>query len=115
MLGSGQSSNRQMHELLRNIPVPTEHLLRHVFGLTPAEARLAQGLARGDALAQVAGTLGIKMSTARTQLAVIFAKTQTPRQSALVAVLTRILGDMRSARQGAWSGSRRRPAAGKAN
>jgi DNA-binding CsgD family transcriptional regulator len=90
MLGSGQLSNRQMHKLLRDIPVPSEHWLRHIFDLTPAEARLAQGLARGDALEQVARTLGIKMSTARTQLAVIFAKTQTPRQSALVAVLTRI-------------------------
>ena len=40
-----------------------------VFDLTPAEARLAQRLACGDSVEEVAKALHIKMTTARTQLA----------------------------------------------
>ena len=71
-------------------PVPSEGWLRRVFNLTEAEARLAQAMARGDALEQVARALSIKMATARTQLAAIFVKTHTRRQPALVARLTRL-------------------------
>jgi len=65
-------------------------VLRNVFNLSVAEARLAQGLTRGETLENVAHSLDIKMSTARTQLAVIFAKTGTRRQPALAALLTRL-------------------------
>src|SRR5262245_7483455 len=75
---------------LANFPVPSEDRLRQVFDLTPAEARLAQGLARGDALEKVAEQLQIKITTARTQLAAIFAKTRTHRQPGLVALLSRL-------------------------
>jgi DNA-binding CsgD family transcriptional regulator len=75
---------------LGDIPVPSEAWLRRVFNLTIAEARLAQAMTRGDALEQVARTLRIKMPTARSQLAAIFAKTDTRRQPALVARLTRL-------------------------
>ena len=75
---------------LNDIPVPTEHVLHRVFDLTNAEVRLAQGLGRGDSLEEVAAGLGIKISTARTQLASIFAKTQTRRQAKLVAVLGKL-------------------------
>jgi DNA-binding CsgD family transcriptional regulator len=75
---------------LNDFSVPSENTLRIVFDLTPAEARLAQGIARGDALEEVAASLGIKMSTARTQLAAIFAKTGARRQAKLVAILTRL-------------------------
>jgi len=75
---------------LNEISVPSEHLLRRVFDLTNAEARLAQGVARGDGLEEVAARLGIKISTARSQLASIFAKTKTRRQAKLVAVLGRL-------------------------
>jgi DNA-binding CsgD family transcriptional regulator len=75
---------------LNEIPVPSEHVLARVFALTHAEARLAQGIARGNSLEEVAAGLGIKISTARTQLASIFAKTQTRRQAKLVALLARL-------------------------
>ena len=58
--------------------------------LTTAEARLAQRLARGDSVEEVAQQLSIKMTTARTQLAAIFAKTDTRRQAKLVAILSRV-------------------------
>ena len=77
-------------DLADDIPVPNEGWLRRVFNLTEADARLAQAMTRGDALEQVARALPIKMPTARTQLAAIFAKTHTRRQPALVARLTRL-------------------------
>jgi len=64
-----------------------EHLLRGLWGMTPSEARLATRLAAGEELQTAAGALGIAYSTARTQLAAIFRKTQTRRQGELVKVL----------------------------
>ena len=75
---------------LNEIPAPSEQVLQRVFDLTQAEVRLAQGIARGDSLEEVAAGLGIKISTARTQLASIFTKTQTRRQAKLVALLGRL-------------------------
>jgi DNA-binding CsgD family transcriptional regulator len=75
---------------LHDFQVPHENILRAVFDLTPAEVRLAQAITRGDTLDEVATSLGIKMPTARTQLAAIFAKTGTQRQAKLVAILTRL-------------------------
>jgi DNA-binding CsgD family transcriptional regulator len=51
---------------------------------------LAQRLATGDSVEEVAQRLNIKMTTARTQLAAIFAKTDTRRQAKLVAILSHI-------------------------
>jgi DNA-binding CsgD family transcriptional regulator len=75
---------------LHDFPVPREDTLRVAFELTPAEARLAQGITRGATLEEIAIVLGIKMPTARTQLAAVFAKTGTRRQAKLVAILTRL-------------------------
>jgi len=72
------------------LPVPQDHLLREIFDLTSAEVRLAQRMAQGESLAEIAHALDIKMSTARTQLASLFAKTNTKRQAKLVAILSRI-------------------------
>jgi DNA-binding CsgD family transcriptional regulator len=55
--------------------------------MTSSEARLAARLAAGDELKTAAGELGIAYSTARTQLAAIFRKTETRRQGELVKVL----------------------------
>src|SRR5262249_20222751 len=55
-------------ELAINLPMPSEGSLRKLFDLTPAEARLAQRLACGDSVEEVAQALHIKMTTARTQL-----------------------------------------------
>ena len=82
--------DRDLMAELRDIPVPPEPMLHRVFDLTPAEARLARKLARGDSLEQVAQALDVKMTTARSQLAAIFAKTGTCRQAQLVAILSRL-------------------------
>ena len=63
--------------------------LQKLFGLTP-EARLACEIARGAGPSEAAAALGIKMLTARSQLASILAKTGTQRQGALVALLARL-------------------------
>jgi DNA-binding CsgD family transcriptional regulator len=73
-----------------DLPLPSEERLKSLFDLTGAEARLAQRLATGDSVEEVAQRLNIKMTTARTQLAAIFAKTDTRRQAKLVAILSHI-------------------------
>lgn len=65
-------------------------LLRQVFGLTPAEARLAARIATGASLEEIAAVLGVTVATARTQLRSVFAKTRTHRQSELAALITRL-------------------------
>lgn len=61
--------------------------LVHLFGLTPAEARLACLLGDGADLEECALQLGVTRNTARTQLRAIFAKTGTNRQGDLVRLL----------------------------
>lgn len=61
--------------------------LASLYGLTPAEARLAARLARGMSPAQAAGALGLTVNTVRTHLKRIFSKTETRRQSDLVRLL----------------------------
>jgi len=86
----GEARDHEILAQLMDFPVPSESMLRRMFDLTPAEARLAQSLTRGDSLDEVAQALNIKMTTARTQLAAIFGKTRTRRQAQLVAILSRL-------------------------
>lgn len=62
-------------------------VLQRLYGLTPAEARLAQLALEGHGLPQIAEMLEITDNTARTHLKKIFAKTDTSRQSELVRLL----------------------------
>ena len=71
-------------------PLPTHTALERIFGLTPAEARLAILLARGATTTEVAATQGGSVATVRTQLASIFGKTHTRRQAELVILLARL-------------------------
>ena len=71
-------------------PVPSKELLARAFNLSPAEIRLAQHLARGESLEEIAPRVGIKISTARSQLASTFTKTGVKRQAKLVALLSRL-------------------------
>ncbi|AWN36741.1 helix-turn-helix transcriptional regulator [Methylobacterium radiodurans] len=66
---------------------PGEALLREIYGLTTAEARLARMLADGRDLGDAADALGVAVSTARTQLKAVFAKTGTRRQAQLAVLL----------------------------
>jgi len=77
-------------ETVLALPMPSETSLRQLFNLTAAEAKVAQRLACGDSIEETARHLSIKPTTARTQLAAIFAKTDTRRQARLVAILGRV-------------------------
>ncbi len=55
--------------------------------MTPAEARLAAGLAAGKSLAEIAEEAGLSIHTARWTLKRIFARTGARRQSELVSML----------------------------
>jgi DNA-binding CsgD family transcriptional regulator len=70
--------------------VPAENVLRQIFGLTGAEARLAARIAGGATVSEAADVLGITYDTARGQLKGVFAKTQTGRQAELIALMARL-------------------------
>jgi DNA-binding CsgD family transcriptional regulator len=61
-----------------------------LFGLSPAECRLAVALLNGLQLEVAAGELRISYETARTTLKRIFQKTGTDRQAELVVLLAKI-------------------------
>jgi DNA-binding CsgD family transcriptional regulator len=63
--------------------------LQSLFQLTPAEARIAQELANGKSLAEIAGLHRASQQTVRKQLKAIFAKTGTNRQAQCVAAILR--------------------------
>ena len=71
-------------------PGPQAPFLVKIFGFTASEARLACVMARGTPCNVAAQELNISRETARNQLKSIFAKTDTHRQTALVALLSQI-------------------------
>jgi len=64
--------------------VPAE-LLRRLFGLTPAEARICERVVLGCTVEEAAKDLKITTDTARVHLKSVFAKTGVSRQAQLVA------------------------------
>jgi DNA-binding CsgD family transcriptional regulator len=68
----------------------SERLWRQLYGLTGAEARLVQSLQTAEGLPEAAGALGIAHSTARTQLAAVFAKTGLNSQMQLARLAARL-------------------------
>ena len=60
------------------------------FALTPAEAKLLRLVGIGENLRNAADQLGISYETARSQLKVVFAKTDVHRQAELVALMARM-------------------------
>jgi DNA-binding CsgD family transcriptional regulator len=69
-----------------------ESLLRELFDLTSAQAKVAAALIAGRSPRQAAEALGLSFYTVRAHLARIFEKTGAHRQSELVALMTRALG-----------------------
>lgn len=69
----------------------SDHILRSVFGLSPAEARLAMRISSGESLEFAADALGVAYETARNHLKAVFAKTDTHRQAEVVSLLARLL------------------------
>ncbi len=70
----------------------SEEMLRALFGLTRAEARVAIAITRGETSRQAASTLGVSVHTVRNQLQSVLEKTGASRQSELVALLMRAIG-----------------------
>jgi DNA-binding CsgD family transcriptional regulator len=71
-------------------PAPLPDLLANAFRLTPAEAKLTCVIGNGGSLEHAAGELRLSRETVRNQLKAVFAKTDTHRQSELVALLARL-------------------------
>jgi DNA-binding CsgD family transcriptional regulator len=72
------------------MPEPDPSMLRELFSLTPAEARLAAALVEGQNLEEAAVSLAITIETARTHLRRIFSKTSTNRQGELISLIMRV-------------------------
>jgi DNA-binding CsgD family transcriptional regulator len=60
--------------------VPSERDLADLFGLSPAEARVAAALMTGKSLADIAAASGVQITTVRTQLRSILRKVGVKRQ-----------------------------------
>ena len=71
-------------------PGPSAAILAKTFRLTPSEAKVACIIARGTPPDIAARELKISRETARNQLKAVFAKTDTHRQSELVALLLQV-------------------------
>jgi DNA-binding CsgD family transcriptional regulator len=65
-------------------------ILRALYGLTSAEVEVANGLVRGATIEEIADARGTSVATARTQLKMLLAKTDTRRQAELVRLLLRL-------------------------
>ena len=65
-------------------------VLRELYGLTPAETRVATALAGGQGLPEASEYLRIRHETARTQLKAVFHKTGTGSQAQLSHLLSRL-------------------------
>jgi DNA-binding CsgD family transcriptional regulator len=86
-LASERTAVIMVTEVAGRIPDGFNTHVRRLFGLTPAEARLAAALASGRTLKEAAASANITVKTCRTYLERIFSKTRTHQQSELVALL----------------------------
>lgn len=71
-----------------------EHQLRQAFALTPGEARVLQYLMTGLDVAAIANRLGVSSNAIRYHLKNIYRKVGVNRQSSLVALVSRSLGQL---------------------
>lgn len=61
-----------------------------LYGLSPAETRLALALARGDRPAEIAAATGVQITTVRSQLSAVLRKMHAERQSDIVRLLANV-------------------------
>lgn len=68
---------------------PVEQLqpLRELYGLTPSELQVVQGLVKGRLLKEIAVNQGISYETVWVHLRQVFDKTGTKRQASLVGLV----------------------------
>ncbi|ODT88507.1 helix-turn-helix transcriptional regulator [Phenylobacterium sp. SCN 70-31] len=72
-----------------DVAAPTAEM-RDLFGLTPAEVRLAAAMFEGQTLNEAAQAFGVSVNTVRYQLARIFDKTGVSHQAELVKLMMRL-------------------------
>lgn len=68
--------------------VPNAEVLQGLFDLTPAEARVARGIAEGKTIEALALASAVSRETIRSQLGAVLAKTGLNRQAELAALLS---------------------------
>ncbi|WP_340644611.1 helix-turn-helix transcriptional regulator [Phenylobacterium sp.] len=69
---------------------PSVDLMRSLFDMTPAEARVGQAMARGQTLEDVATDHGVSINTVRNQLRAVLEKTGCARQAELAALMANL-------------------------
>jgi DNA-binding CsgD family transcriptional regulator len=69
---------------------PPVELVRSLFDLTPAEARIARSISAGETLDDIAETGNVSRNTVRTQLRGVMEKTGCSRQAELVSLLANL-------------------------
>jgi DNA-binding CsgD family transcriptional regulator len=74
--------------VVRPSTAPGHAVVRGLFDLTPAEARVACGVAEAVPLEDIAASAGVSLETVRSQLKHVFGKTGTARQAELVSLLS---------------------------
>ncbi len=90
-------SSRYLHQALLLIDMQSasqasaDQLLQHIYGLTPAEARLAILILHGESPASAAVRLQVSLPTVRSQLSAVLKKTGALRQADLVRRLSALL------------------------
>jgi DNA-binding CsgD family transcriptional regulator len=67
--------------------IASAEVLRDLFDLTPAEARVARGIAAGKTVHDLASEAGLALGTIRQQLKSVFSKTGVSRQADLVGLV----------------------------
>lgn len=71
----------------RDVGAPSAEALATLFGLTPAEARLAHALSKGASLADYAEANNVSITTVKTHLGALFSKAGVNRQTDLVRLI----------------------------
>lgn len=67
--------------------IASTEVIQCLFDLTPAEARIARGIAAGKTVDELAQEAGLAAATVRNQLKSVFSKTGVTRQADLVGIL----------------------------
>jgi DNA-binding CsgD family transcriptional regulator len=68
--------------------VPSADIVQSLFDLTPAEARVARGIAMGETVEEIATQAGVAIGTVRFHLKGVFTKSSLGRQAELVSRLS---------------------------
>jgi DNA-binding CsgD family transcriptional regulator len=75
---------------LAALALPSPELVQVLFDLTPAESRVAQRIAQGCTVGEVAASTGVASGTIRAQLKAVFAKIGARRQADVARIFARL-------------------------